>query len=511
MKIKMILFLCLLGSHFSFSDAKQISFDNPNVVLKSLSPWKQTNAYTTNGIYFQSSTNALKQTFFLGVRPAASGTTDEAIKALFSSVEPKISTLKKVQILNKVPDQLFSLFGWENSKKGTLFFLYTTFDGAFLWEISGIDSLKKAKEIETQMILCAGKKQYDFARNAGNVPMGAWGKSIHLYAKTLAKSNKAKAEKVYHDLLIRSPFNYVAHIEYAKLTTNKTARLESLRIVLKNAEDLDQLIEASQLLGTKIPKETDYPILSSSDSGFVVILIPLSPCNLWVLEDAAKIYEKITTIPVYIRRLPQPWTFPPATRSLYRGVLEKIAFDLLPKNPNVKSWPREKLQTAMLDVAKKRKDQTMVDQLNQLFAIIKKGEFQWDGDPLIATFQEQVAQILPNAPHTMIVGVTENDIYAQGTRFLFSLHLMEPNPVSLLSYSRMKSFNTETPSRKRLAMRCAKELVPATLKTLSIPRSTDPTCPYSYANGVSRLDQKTLTLAPPVKEAIKKIKTKFKK
>ena len=122
--------------------------------------------------------------------------------------------------------------------------------------------------------------------------MGAWGKSIHLYAKTLAKSNKAKAEKVYHDLLIRSPFNYVAHIEYAKLTTNKTARLESLRIVLKNAEDLDQLIEASQLLGTKIPKETDYPILSSSDSGFVVILIPLSPCNLWVLEDAAKIYEK---------------------------------------------------------------------------------------------------------------------------------------------------------------------------------------------------------------------------
>ena len=60
----------------------------------------------------------------------------------------------------------------------------------------------------------------------------------------------------------------------------------------------------------------------------------------------------------------------------------------------------------MLDVAKKRKDQKMVDQLNQLFAIIKKGEFQWDGDPLIATFQEQVAQILPNAPHTMIVGVT---------------------------------------------------------------------------------------------------------
>ena len=158
MKIKMILFLCLLGSQFSFSDAKQISFDNPNVVLKSLSPWKQTNAYTTNGIYFQSSTNALNQTFFLGVRPAASGTTDEAIKALFSAVEPKISTLKKVQILNKVPDQLFSLFGWENSKKGTLFFLYTTFDGAFLWEISGIDSLKKAKEIETQMILLCRKK-----------------------------------------------------------------------------------------------------------------------------------------------------------------------------------------------------------------------------------------------------------------------------------------------------------------------------------------------------------------
>jgi hypothetical protein len=52
----------------------------------------------------------------------------------------------------------------------------------------------------------------------------------------------------------------------------------------------------------------------------------------------------------------------------------------------------------------------------------------------------------------------------------------------------------------------AKELVPASLKQLRIPRSTDPTCPYSYSSGVERLDQKTLTLSDEVKQALNKLR-----
>ena len=61
-------------------------------------------------------------------------------------------------------------------------------------------------------------------------------------------------------------------------------------------------------------------------------------------------------------------------------------------------------------------------------------------------------------------------------------------------------------SRQRLVERIAKELVPASLKQLGIPRSMDPTCPYSYSSGVDRLDQKTLALSDEVKEALNKLR-----
>jgi len=64
----------------------------------------------------------------------------------------------------------------------------------------------------------------------------------------------------------------------------------------------------------------------------------------------------------------------------------------------------------------------------------------------------------------------------------------------------------ENQSRKRLTERVAKELVPASLKKLNIPRSMDPSCPYSYSSGLQRLEEKTLNLSEPVKREIEKIK-----
>ena len=57
-------------------------------------------------------------------------------------------------------------------------------------------------------------------------------------------------------------------------------------------------------------------------------------------------------------------------------------------------------------------------------------------------------------------------------------------------------------SRKRLVKRLTKEMVPASLKQLGIPRPSDPTDPYSYSNGVQRMDEKTLTLSEPTRRAL---------
>ena len=61
-------------------------------------------------------------------------------------------------------------------------------------------------------------------------------------------------------------------------------------------------------------------------------------------------------------------------------------------------------------------------------------------------------------------------------------------------------------SRKRLVERLAKQLVPATLSALGMPRPADPTDPYSYADSIERVNQKTLTLSGPTKDALDKFR-----
>ena len=108
----------------------------------------------------------------------------------------------------------------------------------------------------------------------------------------------------------------------------------------------------------------------------------------------------------------------------------------------------------------------------------------------------------------MYVGITEIDIFSGDANFIFSYHgAWKRSQASILSYAWMLAkSNKEYQSRKRLVGRIAKELVPASLKSLGIPRSIDPSCPYSYAGGVRRLDEKTFGLSEQVIEAIKKYK-----
>ncbi len=92
---------------------------------------------------------------------------------------------------------------------------------------------------------------------------------------------------------------------------------------------------------------------------------------------------------------------------------------------------------------------------------------------------------------------------------MFSVSTTHPQShVDPMSYCMMQGKTTALAfdSRLRLVERIAKELVPASLKQLRVPRSTDPACPYSYSSGVERLDQKTLVLSDETKQALSKLR-----
>jgi predicted Zn-dependent protease len=150
-----------------------------------------------------------------------------------------------------------------------------------------------------------------------------------------------------------------------------------------------------------------------------------------------------------------------------------------------------------------------VTSINRIFKKMDEAGSQWEADPTVAWLSNAIGPYFSKDPNTMVVGITELDIYSGETNFVFSLYGgLNDSQGSILSYAKMRAKLTgENQSRKRLTERAAKELVPASLKKLGIPRSIDPTCPYSYSSGLQRLEEKSLNLSEPVKKEIERIKS----
>ncbi len=397
--------------------------------------------------------------------------------------------------------------------------IYGTPKGVFNWEYKSKATNEKQRDMFiNQLLLCIGKHRYEEAFSQGNVIMGFWGREIHQYAKLLSEIDSEKAITVYENHLKTTPFNYEAHFEYIKLSDKERLKTESAKAILKNAEQEHLLNEAAKFLGEQIPNISSFSVLEKNCGELQLILIPLPPCNPWLLEESAKAYEKITGISVKIQRLPEVWHLEAPGRIPYQRSLEKVVANFYSEINDFTGWDIEKFRNKLFRAAEKEGPYAVYS-VKKLFEKIeqeiKKGKGQWEINPYLIWFQKALLPYRTNDIKTMYVGITEIDIYSGDTNFVFSLHdKWQKTPgtllqASILSYARMLAeSNGKYQSMKRLVERIAKELVPASLKSLSIPRSVDPTCPYSYADGLGRLDQKTFELSEYVKKAIQKYKSR---
>ena len=387
--------------------------------------------------------------------------------------------------------------------------LYGTPEGVYLWKYRVPNTFQADMDAYIEALtFTARKHQYDTALRHGNIIMGRWGGPIHEFARLLAGKTDPRAKTVYSSLLQTSPSNYDAQIEYAALTKDAAEAAQSAAIVERDAEEAHLLNAAARILKKEVPDIASHPLFGQDDNGLTVILIPLAPCNPWILDNIAATYEKMTTIPVHIRRLPVDWAAPEPSRSVYRPYLEQIASNIWKTTSDFQEWPLSKLKDEIMKQAK-REGRQAVASVNRLFQKMDEAGYQWDAVPIINWLSKAITPYFSKDPNTMVVGITELDIYFGESNFVFSLYGgLENSPVSLLSYAKMRAKLTgENQSRKRLTERAAKELVPASLKKLNIPRSKDPFCPYSYSSGLQRLEEKTLTLSEPVKKEIERIKS----
>ena len=355
----------------------------------------------------------------------------------------------------------------------------------------------------------ANRQRYEEASKAGNVALGVWGKQICEFAETLLRSGrKAEALSVLKKILATSPCDYNAHMVFATNTPDAGAASESARIVLENAESDELLARAAELLGKKPADFEAIPVLGENESGLQVILLPLSPCSPWLLEEAAKVCEEMMGIPVKIRRLKQEWRWSEPDRIPRQRVVQGILLRQKEGSIDFSNWTKaqylEELRGAL----------AVEDPLSryygeQLITEVLEDSGQYFVDPYLENLCKILTSYRSNDKRTMYVGVTEANIYSGDNNFLFSLGRVKgKSRASIMSYHMMlaETLKEDYELRRRLVERMAKEMVPASLKQLGIPRSTDPRCPYSYSSGVSRLDEKSLTLSGPVKEAISALK-----
>jgi predicted Zn-dependent protease len=353
------------------------------------------------------------------------------------------------------------------------------------------------------------RQRYEESFKEGNVSLGQWQKSGQDYANELLKAGrKNNALIVLQNVLTTAPFNYEAHLTFITNTPDLVAAANSAKVVFKSAEESDQISQAANFIGAEAPTLEKITPLSTNDTGFEVILIPISPCNPWLLGEVASTYQRITDVPVMIRRLDQEWTWRSPDRIARQRDFESALVRLAKKNLDFSGWDRNRYLSALSEAVKSE------DALSRYWGhdLLTKATTepgQYLAEPYLDELCDKLKPYFSKDSRTMYVGITGANIYGGDNNYVFSLGKTDPNShASLMSYSMMlgKVNPQGFDSRQRLVERIAKELVPASLKQLRIPRSTDPTCPYSYSSGLERLDQKTLTLSDEVKQALSKLK-----
>ncbi|MFO7870559.1 MAG: hypothetical protein R6V03_03905 [Kiritimatiellia bacterium] len=389
-------------------------------------------------------------------------------------------------------------------------FTYKLPDSVQIWTFSVKPGARPIPKGKFEAVRSAVDRQrYEDARRKGNVSMGAWSPRIHHFAMSLLDSGKkTEAVAVYKTLLAASPYNYKAHLEFAGNTKDAYAAKNSAEIVLANAEDPELVADAAELLGKQLTEYDSIPLLKEKEKGLQVILIPLEPCEVWLLDDVAEIYREMTGVPVKIRRLKKEWHWSKPDRIAQERTIRKAIVRIKKKEVDFTGWSKEQY-VDVLNFAARSENALSRYYIGELIDKINRGPGQYFVDPYLDRLCKIREQHGSTDKRTMYVGITRANIYSGDNNYLFSLGRIKGKyRSSILSYHMMLADNLgeEYESRERLTQRIAKELVPASFKQLNIPRSTDPRCPYSYSSGVARLDQKSLKLAAPVKNALKDLK-----
>lgn len=351
------------------------------------------------------------------------------------------------------------------------------------------------------------QQRYREAARMDNVEIGRWAKEIYDHAQDLIADGRTdEAVALLQQLVTWSPTSFDAQLDFAERTRDSGAARASAQAVFDNAESPELTARAAKLLG--LAERVPAPVIGAGLSGLQLILIPISPCDERLLAETGRLFSDSFKVPVRIARLPNAWQWGQPDRVYRERDIQSLIQQKSGKPVDFNGWTKDRY-AARLAAAAAKEDALLRFNIRTFLHEFADKPGQYRAEPYVDRLIDLVAPLRNDDRRTMIVGVTEADIYSADTNYIFSgANNKNGAWAAILSYARMQASTLHEPyqSRQRLAERLAKELVPASLKQLGIPRPTDPSDPYSYSSGVERLAQKTLTLSAPTREALDKFR-----
>ena len=371
-------------------------------------------------------------------------------------------------------------------------------------------SARLGRDIDTdaflaKLLIAVDRQRYETTQTLDQVQKGLWANAADDYAHHLLQDGrKDDALAVLKNILTVAPFDYEAQIELVDNTHDAALARSAATSVYDNSEDPELVAKAARYLGRSVPDIAALPALGEEEGGLHVVLIALPPCDVRLLADAGALYEKITGITVRVVRLSERWEFDrpgriPDQRRIQQAIIQKRG-----PNVNFNDWSRDRYKTELLDTVTASDALTKFN-TEQFVDKLDARPDQYDAGTYLNRLAGILAKYRSINNRAIYVGVTGADLFSGDTNYIFGTsNAVNGATTSVVSYYRMttKSTGERYESRKRLTERLAKQLVPPTLGALGIARPADPTDPYSYADSVARVDEKTLTLSEPTKQAL---------
>jgi len=354
------------------------------------------------------------------------------------------------------------------------------------------------------------RRRFEEASRAGNVDIGAWSSEAAQYARDLgAAGKKDDARRVLSQVVSWAPSNFEAQMDFAESAGSAAAAHASAVAVWENAEDEKTVARAARLLNRGEAKLEELPVLQQDLQGLLVVLVPLPPCDIRLVEEAARLYTSSINVPVKIARLPDVWTWGTPDRVFRERDLRAMFMQKAGTAIDFTGWTKARYASELALAT--GKDDPLTRYWNEDFLRTftdKPGQYLVD--PYVAKLAGLLKSVRSDDRRTIFVGITGADIFSGDANYLFSeMNVVSGDAITILSYARMLAAATgeRSESHQRVVQRLAKEMVPAALKQIGIPRPADPSDPYSYSDGLDRLDQKTLTLSQSTREALDRFRT----